>query len=66
MEAACGRDAAADLETAEELKAWLNGRVGKTQRLADLIYMDTLPRSHIGKVLKKDLRDSYKGPALTG
>ncbi|MFZ5729770.1 MAG: 4-coumarate--CoA ligase [Phenylobacterium sp. RIFCSPHIGHO2_01_FULL_70_10] len=51
---------------AEELKAWLNGRVGKTQRLADLIYMDTLPRSHIGKVLKKDLRDSYKGPALTG
>ncbi|MBC7166553.1 class I adenylate-forming enzyme family protein [Phenylobacterium sp.] len=51
---------------AEELKAWLNARVGKTQRLADLIYMDTLPRSHIGKVLKKDLRDSYKGPALTG
>ena len=51
---------------AEELKAWLNGRVGKTQRLADLIYMDVLPRSHIGKVLKKDLRDSYKGPALTG
>ncbi len=50
---------------AEELKAWLNGRVGKTQRLADLIYMDVLPRSHIGKVLKKDLRDSYKGPALT-
>jgi len=50
---------------ADELKAWLNGRVGKTQRLADLIYMDVLPRSHIGKVLKKDLRDSYKGPALT-
>ena len=50
---------------AEELKAWMNGRVGKTQRLADLIYMDVLPRSHIGKVLKKDLRDSYKGPALT-
>ena len=49
---------------AEELKAWINARVGKTQRLADLVFMDILPRSHIGKVLKKDLRDEYKGPAL--
>lgn len=52
--------------SAEELKAWMNARVGKTQRLADLVFMDTLPRSHIGKVLKKDLRDDYKGPALGG
>jgi len=49
---------------ADELKAWMNARVGKTQRLADLVFMDVLPRSHIGKVLKKDLRDEYKGPAL--
>ena len=54
-----GRSIAAD-----ELKAWMNARVGKTQRLADLVFMDVLPRSHIGKVLKKDLRDEYKGPAL--
>ena len=41
------------------------GRLGKTQRLADLILVDSLPRSHIGKVLKRELRDDYKGVALT-
>ncbi len=51
--------------TPEDIKTWLNARVGKTQRLADVVLIDNLPRSHIGKVLKKDLRDSYKGPALT-
>jgi long-chain acyl-CoA synthetase len=45
--------------SAEELKAWLNERVGKTQRLADLCVLDTLPRSHIGRVLKRELRDNY-------
>ena len=50
--------------TPEDIKTWLNARVGKTQRLADVVLIDNLPRSHIGKVLKKDLRDSYKGPAL--
>ncbi|MDP3099054.1 MAG: class I adenylate-forming enzyme family protein [Phenylobacterium sp.] len=51
--------------TADELKAWTNGKLGKTQRLADLILVDSLPRSHIGKVLKRELRDDYKGVALT-
>ncbi len=51
--------------TPDDIKTWLNARVGKTQRLADVVLIDNLPRSHIGKVLKKDLRDSYKGPALT-
>ena len=32
---------------------------GETQRLADLLMVDHLPRSHIGKVLKRDLRDGY-------
>lgn len=49
--------------SADELKAWLNGRVGKTQRLADLQFVDSLPRSHIGKILKRELRDGYQGPA---
>ncbi|WP_411288528.1 class I adenylate-forming enzyme family protein [Phenylobacterium sp.] len=48
---------------ADELKAWLNGKVGKTQRLADLQLIDALPRSHIGKVMKREMRDAYKGPA---
>ena len=51
--------------TGDELKAWTNGKLGKTQRLADLILLASLPRSHIGKVLKRELRDDYKGPALT-
>jgi len=40
-----------------ELKAWTNAQVGKTQRLAEVIMVDTLPRSAIGKVLKRELRD---------
>ncbi len=40
-----------------EVLAWFNARVGKTQRLADLHKLDELPRSAIGKVLKRELRD---------
>ena len=52
-------DASADTDA---LKAWTNSRVGKTQRLADLRLVDALPRSHIGKVMKRELRDGYKAP----
>ena len=38
---------------------WLNQRVGKTQRVADLRCIAELPRSAIGKVLKRELRDAY-------
>jgi acyl-CoA synthetase (AMP-forming)/AMP-acid ligase II len=41
------------------LREWANGRVGKTQRLADLRFIAELPRSAIGKVLKRELRDAY-------
>jgi acyl-CoA synthetase (AMP-forming)/AMP-acid ligase II len=42
-----------------ELQAWANERLGKTQRLVDLRYVGELPRSDIGKVLKRQLRDGY-------
>ncbi|MGE5130542.1 MAG: class I adenylate-forming enzyme family protein [Sphingomonadaceae bacterium] len=45
---------------AEELLAWANARLGKTQRLADLQLVVELPRSAIGKVLKRALRDAYR------
>jgi acyl-CoA synthetase (AMP-forming)/AMP-acid ligase II len=45
---------------AEELRAWANAQVGKTQRLADVRYVDELPRSEIGKVLKRELRERYE------
>jgi len=44
---------------ADVLKDWTNSQVGKTQRLSDLRFLDALPRSHIGKVLKRELRDEY-------
>ena len=48
---------------ADELRAWANQQLGKTQRLADLRYMAELPRSDIGKVLKRELRDRYASQA---
>jgi len=48
--------------TADELKAWLNARVGKTQRLTYAVVVETLPRSSIGKVLKRQLRDEFRPP----
>ena len=48
-----------------EIKAFVNGQVGKTQRLADVKIVESLPRSHIGKVLKRDLRDSWQNPPST-
>ncbi|NLD69704.1 MAG: acyl--CoA ligase [Limnobacter sp.] len=44
---------------AEALRAWVNERLGRMQRIADLRFVDTLPRSSIGKVLKRELRDDY-------
>ena len=34
-----------------------NAQLGKTQRLSALYSIDEMPRSHIGKLLKTDLRD---------
>jgi len=43
----------------EELRGWTNQKVGKTQRLSGVRYVDELPRSEIGKVLKRQLRESW-------
>jgi acyl-CoA synthetase (AMP-forming)/AMP-acid ligase II len=51
--------AAADAPAPEELRSWANAQLGKTQRLADVRYIGELPRSDIGKVLKRQLRDGY-------
>jgi acyl-CoA synthetase (AMP-forming)/AMP-acid ligase II len=45
---------------ADELLQWTNQRLGKTQRLSALILQNELPRSPIGKILKRELRDSYR------
>ena len=43
------------------LLQWLNSRVGKTQRVAAMHLIEELPRSAIGKVLKRDLRNLHLG-----
>ena len=49
--------------TADELRAWTNSRVNKIQRLAAVELTGVLPRSAIGKVLKRELRDGYRPKA---
>jgi acyl-CoA synthetase (AMP-forming)/AMP-acid ligase II len=52
---------AGDATPGDALRDWINARVGKTQRIADVVLVDELPRSAIGKVLKRELRDRYAG-----
>lgn len=41
----------------EAVLAGVNARLGKTQRISALFAIDEMPRSHIGKLLKSELRD---------
>ncbi|QDO96447.1 acyl--CoA ligase [Ferrovibrio terrae] len=50
--------------TAPELLLWANAKLGKMQRISAIEFRDQLPRSAIGKVLKRELRDEY-GKAAT-
>jgi long-chain acyl-CoA synthetase len=43
--------------TATALREFANARLGRTQRLAAVEILDRLPRSTIGKVLKRELRE---------
>ncbi|MXP30115.1 AMP-binding protein [Porphyrobacter algicida] len=40
----------------EDIRAAVNARLGKTQRIAALHAIEEMPRSHIGKLLKTELR----------
>ena len=44
---------------ADALLQWANAQLGRTQRLSRLHFLDALPRSAIGKVLKRELRESW-------
>ena len=45
--------------TGDELLHWTNAQIGKMERLATVRVIRALPRSPIGKVLKRELRDLY-------
>jgi long-chain acyl-CoA synthetase len=47
------------MAVASDLLTWHNERSGKTQRLSALTFLDELPRSAIGKVLKRELREQF-------
>jgi acyl-CoA synthetase (AMP-forming)/AMP-acid ligase II len=51
--------------SAADLLQWTNAQLGKTQRLADLQLCDELPRSAIGKILKRELRERYQAQHRT-
>jgi acyl-CoA synthetase (AMP-forming)/AMP-acid ligase II len=50
------RDAHAD---GDQIRAWANERLGRVQRVAAVHLVPELPRSPIGKVLKRELRARY-------
>jgi len=45
--------------TGEEIRLWANEKLGKLQRLHKVELRDDLPRSTIGKLLKRELREPY-------
>ncbi len=47
---------AADARDVDAIREAVNARLGKTQRLAQLHAIEEMPRSHIGKLLKTELR----------
>ena len=44
---------------AGSLKDWANQRLGRQQRLADVIFVEELPRNPNGKILKRELRTNF-------
>lgn len=54
-------DPARDVEAIREA---VNARLGKTQRLTQLHAIEEMPRSHIGKLLKTDLREEAERRGL--
>lgn len=45
--------------TEEQVRDWANGQLSKTQRLVAMEFRESLPRSTIGKIMKRELREPY-------
>ena len=56
--ALCVRRAGASA-TEDHVRDWANNRLSKTQRIVAVEFRDSLPRSTIGKIMKRELREPY-------
>jgi len=45
--------------TGETLRLWVNDRLGKNQKITEVIFLKNLPKNHIGKLLKTKLQYEY-------
>jgi acyl-CoA synthetase (AMP-forming)/AMP-acid ligase II len=45
--------------SAEAIRLWANEQLGKSQRISQVIATEELPRSPIGKILKRELRERF-------
>ena len=45
--------------SADEIREWADAQLSKTQRLVGVEFRESLPRSTIGKIVKRELRDPY-------
>jgi acyl-CoA synthetase (AMP-forming)/AMP-acid ligase II len=46
-----------------DMKEWINSRVdAKFQRVSGVVVMEAFPRNVAGKILKREMRDTYKKP----
>ena len=53
------RPGAAGVADPEALRVWANARLGKMQRISAVEVVEELPRSAIGKILKRELQERY-------
>ncbi len=53
-------------DSTETILQWTNSQLGKTQRLSALCTLEQLPRSAIGKVLKRELREAWNQRSNNG
>jgi acyl-CoA synthetase (AMP-forming)/AMP-acid ligase II len=56
--ALCVRRAGAEV-TEDQVRDWANTQLSKTQRIVAVEFRDSLPRSTIGKIMKRELREPY-------
>ena len=51
--------------TASELKTFLSSQVNKLEMPREIIFKEQLPKTLIGKLSKKELRDEYRAAKAT-